>query len=98
MHVIDRYHSFKSGNIPKTEGCQNHLNFMTVLLSSWNSPDVNRFSWNKGTLKGECPCLPPTTILRHVVVLRPSPLPQFCRTCGEKTSSGEQEHYILKIF
>ena len=28
---IDRHHSLKSDNIPKTEGGQIHLNFMTVL-------------------------------------------------------------------
>ena len=29
-HIIDRHHSFRSGNIPKTERCQIHLNVQTV--------------------------------------------------------------------
>ena len=47
---------------------------------------------------GACRCLPPTTVLRHVVLLRPSPLPHFFKKCGGKTSSGGQEHYILNYF
>ena len=38
-----------------------------------------RLCWSGCILLGACPCLPPTTVLIHVVVLRLSPLPQFVR-------------------
>ena len=43
-----------------------------------------RIYWSKHILQGACPCLPPATVLRHVVVQRPYrehvlayPQPQF---------------------
>ena len=33
--------------------------------------------WGKSISEGACPCLPPTIVLRHIVVLRHSPLLQL---------------------
>ena len=40
--VTDRHHYLKSGNIPKAERCQIHLNFMTVLLCPLKLADIRR--------------------------------------------------------
>ena len=42
----DRHHSLTSGNIPKTEGSQIHLIFVTAICCPWNSTDTKiGFVW-----------------------------------------------------
>ena len=56
-----------------------------------------RLCWSESILQGACPCLPQTTVERHVVVQRLLPLPQLLRNVVEKPSRDLQEPYILKI-
>ena len=74
-----RHHSLNVGNIHKAERDMIHLNVVTVLWSSKNYTDIERGFFSGSILQVACPCLPPTTVVGHVVVVRPLPLPQFLR-------------------
>ena len=68
--------SFKSRNIPKTEGGKNHLNFMTVKFNKHKKGFVGAkvFHWQHALAYHQ----------PHVMVTRLSPLPQFARYVMEK--------------
>ena len=78
---IDGHHCLKSGDIPKTEGGQ----ILPHLCDIHACPMI--FYCYKGgfvrkiTLHGTCPCLPPTTFMGHVLVLRLSP-PTIFKKCA----------------
>ena len=54
--------------------------------------------WSKCILQGACLCLPPTTVLWHVVVQRLSPLPHFFRNVVEKLSQKGRNDTSWKPF
>ena len=76
IYKTDGYHYFKSGNIPKTEGGQilPHL-CDSLMISTKFDCHKKRLCWSESILQVACPCLPPTTILRHVMVQRLLTLP-----------------------
>ena len=49
---------------------------MISMKFNWHN---KRLCWSEGVLQGTCPYLPTTTVLRHLVVPRLSPLQQFLR-------------------
>ena len=86
---------------PKLRVARFYLMFVTALLSPQNSTDTKkRICWSESILHGACPCLPPTTVLRHVVVLRH--LPTSFKKCGGQphttchlTTSMVMVHYNI---
>ena len=92
----DRHHWFKSGNIPSKLRVSR---FTTTLWQSYD-PQKIQLTWKEAlleqnTLQGACPCLPPTTVLRHG---HPKVFSStiFFKKFGVSTSSGRQERYVLK--
>ena len=80
----DRHHCFKPGKIPKTEGIQIHVCFVTVMRSQWNSTDTKRGLLGVKVFHTEhALTYPPTTVLGYVVVPRLSPLLQV-KKCSWK--------------
>ena len=75
--MTDRHHCFKSSNIPRPKGGQilPQLcdSLMIYMKPYWHKM---RLCWSKSILHGACPCLPLTTVFRHVAFPRLSPLPQ----------------------
>ena len=74
-----RHQRFEFNNIPKTEGGQIHLNFVTVFWSRWNQLTQKGALLERKYFSGSIPLLTPTTVLWHVAVLCISPLWQFFR-------------------
>ena len=54
-----------------------HPNLVSLMISVKFNQHTNRLCWSESILQGTCPCLPPTTLIRHVVVLMFSRLQWF---------------------
>ena len=78
------------------------ISTLWVLWSPWNFNCYKmRLCWSKSILQGACPCLLPTTVLWHLVVLRLSPVLWFARNVVEKLahSAGKlHPEYLLGAF
>ena len=56
----------------------------SVVISMKFKLHRKRLCWGKGTLAGACLCLPPTTVMRHVVVLKVFTSTTMFKKCGVK--------------
>ena len=83
--TTDRHDGFISGMYRQNRGWPHLPQCCESLTIS------TKFNWHKKRLcssecisQGTCPRLPSATVLRHVVVLKPSPLPQCWRNVVER--------------
>ena len=79
-------------NLANYGGCI-HLNFIAVLLTPWNSIAIQMIYFSKCFFLHVDFCLPPTTVLGHTVVTRPTIM---FEECVEKTDSVDHETCIIK--
>ena len=67
---------------------------MISMKFNWHQ---NWLGWSESTSQGACLCIPPTTFVRHVVVLSHSPLPQCSRNVVEKLAREGRKDTSRKL-
>ena len=70
--------------ISNTEDGQINLKFVSSIISIKFDRQKKEDLTEQNGLQGACPCIPPTTLSRHVVDLRLSPLLKNIRNVVEK--------------